>query len=337
MTKPIDWHIVGASFAGSLLASHLAPYGRVTLIDRVPPGTRLKCGGGLPLATLQALGVEVPHLPVRRMAMAGHGRCQHFPCRYAVVDRRELDRALFAQALAAGVEFVEGSFLGHDPERQVGRVRIGGGIWEFPCRRLILAHGSHAVGLPGAGRSMPWGVALVEMIGQETPWPETLQVEVLDDLTAGYAWAFPVPGGRLNVGIGTFAGHHLDPALLVDWKRRHGIDGPVLARGAGRLPLAPAARVDDGRAILFGDAAGMAYPLNGEGLGHIAELAPQWATAIAEDHDLNRLWRRSATYRTLRFGAAALAVLVGARRRFGWPAYRWATQASAIARSIIRW
>jgi hypothetical protein len=42
-----DFTVIGASFAGSLLASKLIKYGSVSLFDKVQPGTRLKCAGGM--------------------------------------------------------------------------------------------------------------------------------------------------------------------------------------------------------------------------------------------------------------------------------------------------
>jgi flavin-dependent dehydrogenase len=173
---------------------------------------------------------------------------------------------------------------------------------------------------------------LTEIIEQESPWPNTLFIDIPDELSVGYAWVFPLPGGQLNFGVGTFAERKLSPHLLAACKHRLGIVGRILKTGGGLLPLHPAPRVADGNTILFGDAAGMAYPLNGEGLAYIAKSAPVWADAIHADLDLNRIWRRSATYRKLRFGAIALNGLVFAQKTLRLPAYRWATRLSAWAR-----
>jgi flavin-dependent dehydrogenase len=307
---PADFQVIGASFAGSLLAIHLARHGRVVLIDRHLPGSRLKCGGGMPLSVLEGLEVDVPFVPINRAIFSLGGRQHEFPQCYATVDRTLVDQALFRKAVAAGAEFIQGEYPVHD----------------LPAGRSTIL----ATGTPPRP---PFGVALAEIVDQESPYPNALFMEIPDELAVGYAWIFPLPGGRLNVGVGTFAERKLSPGMLSACKDRLGIVGRVLKTGGGLLPLRPASRVMDGHAILFGDAAGMAYPLNGEGLAYIANLAPVWADAIHAGQDLNRIWRHSAAYRKLRFGAVALDGLVFAQKTLHLPAYRWATRLSAWARA----
>ena len=114
------------------------------------------------------------------------------------------------------------------------------------------------------------------------------------DLLPGYAWSFPLPDGRANVGFGVLRGagrriqdmKDLWPDLLA---RPHVRE----ALGAGARPSAPhkawpiPARIDravlaEGRTLFVGDAAGACDPLTGEGIGQALLTGTLAAQAIVE-------------------------------------------------------
>jgi flavin-dependent dehydrogenase len=85
----------------------------------------------------------------------------------------------------------------------------------------------------------------------------------------GYLWIFPVPGGRLNVGLMHYPGTALGGAELTSLLARHlevhgiRLDGP--ARGWPAWGYLPGATVAAPHLLLVGDAAGI-DALTGEGI-----------------------------------------------------------------------
>ncbi len=114
------------------------------------------------------------------------------------------------------------------------------------------------------------------------------------DLLPGYAWIFPLPDGRANVGFGVPRQAGLDgKALARIWRElpdRPGIravlgasaepDGPTRA-----WPIASAydrARLACGRVLFVGDAAAVADPMTGEGVAQALETGTLASAAIAD-------------------------------------------------------
>jgi flavin-dependent dehydrogenase len=100
------------------------------------------------------------------------------------------------------------------------------------------------------------------------------------DLLPGYAWSFPLPGGRANVGFGIVRGERVERVQDMAGIWRDLLDRPHIRRVVGEraAPEAPhrawpiPARIDDavltGRRTLFvGDAAAASDRLTGEGIG----------------------------------------------------------------------
>ncbi len=100
------------------------------------------------------------------------------------------------------------------------------------------------------------------------------------DLLPGYAWSFPLPGGRANVGFGIVRGERVERVQDMAGIWRDLLDRPHIRRvlGEGAEPEAPhrawpiPARIDEavltGRRTLFvGDAAAGCDRLTGEGIG----------------------------------------------------------------------
>src|SRR5207237_3450615 len=85
----------------------------------------------------------------------------------------------------------------------------------------------------------------------------------------GYLWIFPVPGGRLNVGLMHYPGTALSGAELTSLLARHlsahGIRLAGPARGWPAWGYLPGATVSAPHLLLVGDAAGI-DALTGEGI-----------------------------------------------------------------------
>jgi geranylgeranyl reductase family protein len=372
-----DVVVVGAGPAGAAAATELARAGRdVLLVDRARFPRDKCCGDGLTtdaLRVLEDLGFSPDGLsgwqPVADLEFRGPGGhavdlpLPRQPGTYAaVVPRVELDAALVDLARRAGARVAEGCALSGasaDDDRVVleleggesvaARYAVGAdGVWS-PLRR--------ALGRAPEGYRGDWHAFRQYFDGVEGSAATVLHVWFEEDLLPGYAWAFPLPGGRTNVGFGILRGGAVTtramaglwPDLLARPHVREAL-GPGAAPSAphrawpiparvGRVPLSAAG----GRALFVGDAAAAADPLTGEGIGQALRtgrlaaeavvgagaLAPARAAATyaaGVRRDLGRdaalagwLQRLSGSPRVVRAGLRAAGATGWTRRRFA----RW--------------
>lgn len=308
----VDVAVVGAGPAGSAAAITLARAGRrVALIDKARFPRDKCCGDGLTTAALhrlEGLGLDPASVPswqpvgeVFVRAPGGRQACFPFPQgqgTFGVVARRaELDAALVELARAAGADVVTGVacasatrrddrvVLGLADGRAVhARYVVGAdGMWS-PLRRLL--------GLATAGYRGEWHAVRQYFHGVGPRAARELHVWFEPDFLPGYAWSFPLPDGRANVGLGIQRGgsyqigdlKHLWPELLA---RPH----VRAVLGEGAQPEAPhrawpiPARIDDvaladGRVLFVGDAAAATDPMTGEGIGQALATGTWAAEAI---------------------------------------------------------
>jgi flavin-dependent dehydrogenase len=113
------------------------------------------------------------------------------------------------------------------------------------------------------------------------------------DLLPGYAWSFPLPGGRANVGFGIqrqpgVPTHHMKalwPELLQRPQLREVLGEharPEAPHKAWPIPAAvDRAVLSRGRALFAGDAAAASDPMTGEGIAQALLSGRLAATAIA--------------------------------------------------------
>ncbi len=295
-----DVLIVGAGPAGVAAAVPLARAGRhVTVLDKATFPRDKCCGDGLTtlaLRELEALGLDpaavddwqvvdgaVLRSPsgrqVRVPLPAGAGTYA------AVAPRLQLDAALVDVARAAGATVLEGQgFDGtlrwHDDHVTVG---VAGGA-PVAARYVVAADGMwspvrRAAGLTEPGYLGEWHAFRQYVAGVSGPAGGDLYVWFDADLLPGYAWSFPLPGGRANVGFGVLRdGRRHGKDMREQWAGL--LDRPhiraALGAGAsteGRAAAWPIpARVDrvvlaTGRVLLTGDAAAATDVLTGEGIG----------------------------------------------------------------------
>jgi len=321
-----DVVVAGAGPAGSAAALTLARAGRdVLLVDKARFPREKCCGDGLTTAALrhlEDLGLDPGDVPSWQVVedvcvRSPSGRTVDFPLprgrgMYAAVAlRRDLDAALVELARSGGVRVAEGHrLLDARPGRASMSVDLEGmgtvqaryvigadGIWS-PLRKALGAldrgGGDNAGnGAGGTGYLGEWH-AFRQYVGGVEGDGSRLWVWFEPDLLPGYAWSFPLAGGRANVGFGLPRGDGRPARELGQ------ILADVLARPHVRAALGPGASVESphrawpipsrlgttaldaagGRALFVGDAARAPDPMTGEGIAQALETGTLAARAI---------------------------------------------------------
>lgn len=313
MSDTYDLLVVGAGPAGSAAAITAARAGRsVLMIDKASFPRDKCCGDGLTtlaLRQLDDLGFDASSVAswfdvdgawlrgptgreVHVALPAGRGRYA------AVAPRREFDAALVQQARAAGVQVAEGHGFqgfspagGHDVRAQVD------GLGEVSARYVIAADGMwspvrKALGLNEPGYLGEWHAFRQYARNVTGPAARHLFVWFDDDLLPGYAWSFPLPGGRANIGFGVLRdGERRIQDMKVLWRelltrphvRRALGDGFELEDRHTAWPIP--ARIDrtvtgTGRVLFVGDAVRATDVLTGEGIGQALLTGIEAARAV---------------------------------------------------------
>ena len=363
-----DVIVVGGGPAGTAAAIEARRRGlSVTVVDRAEFPRDKTCGDGLTtnaLRTLEQLGVPRDSLGgdggYERVddvvLVASDGREIALPLPRgrgdfaAVITRLRLDAALVDHARERGADLRLGHGvvaiasgdaevrveLGDGSSLRAPWVIAADGHWS-PTRRMLEPGAPRDLGVWHAARQYFSGVA-----------DRRLWVLFERDLLPGYAWVFPLPGGRVNVGYGVLRDHST-PAR---WRsrpeglQRRGRDlkalwCDVLERPSIRHILGATARPEGtmrawpiptdfrpaglhhGRVLFAGDAARVVDPMTGEGIAQALETGMLAAAAVsgastapvaAVTARYERAVQRSIG-RDLRFAALLQRVLCVAARR----------------------
>lgn len=292
-----DVAVVGAGPAGVAAAVTLAGAGAdVVVVDKARFPRDKCCGDGLTalaLRLLDQLGLDPAAVPswtdVRRVVLhSPSGRRVELPLPagpgvHAVVARREeLDAALVDVARRAGAEVLEGAALTGAALEADGAILQVEGVGELRARHVVGADGAwsplrRALGLDGTGYRGDWHALRQYVAGADLDG--RLHIVFDTELLPGYAWAFPLPHGGANAGLGVLRGGRVATGDMGPRWRELRARGPLRdVLGAAAAPDGPVrawpipARLDAvpltaGPVLFVGDAAAVTDPLTGEGIG----------------------------------------------------------------------
>ena len=298
--RSADVVVVGAGPAGAAAAVTLARAGRdVVVVDKARFPRDKICGDGLTagaLRLLQGLGLDPAAVPswqrVDDVVVRGpSGHEVTFPLprdrgTYAAVARRtDLDAALVEAARAAGAKVLDGHACTGVVETDGEVTATVDGLGEVSAAFLVAADGMWSpvrkhLGLATPGYRGEWHAFRQYFTDVGPRAASELMVWFEPDLLPGYAWSFPLPGNRANVGFGIQRGGKVGrvqdmaaiwPELLARPHVRAVLGDAARPESPHRAWPIPA-RVDDavltGRRTMFvGDAATATDPLTGEGIG----------------------------------------------------------------------
>lgn len=370
--------VVGAGPAGTAAAITLAGLGlRVTVVDRARFPRDKCCGDGLTTAALRHLDelgldpaevgswqrVQDARIRVPNGRLASFALPDDRTLYAASAERLDLDAAMVDLARRKGADVLEGRALCRaesEPGGQVVRLAfedgtrirawyaIGAdGMWS-PLRKLL--------GQGEPGYLGEWH-AVRQYFNGAGPLARALWVWFEPDLIPGYAWSFPLPDGRVNVGLGVQrrAGRSTGQ-LKAQWT-------DVLTRPHIREVLGHAASPDgpwkawpiparisraglsglDGRVLFVGDAARAADPLTGEGIAQALETGRLAGEVIAAAGPDRPAWAAKRYTRQIGAGMAVdhlisrllSRVLEDGRLSSSW--MRLADQSPRTRRHFARW
>ncbi len=373
--RSADVIVVGAGPAGAATAVTLADAGRdVVVVDKARFPRDKICGDGLTagaLRLLEGLGLDPATVPSWQVVddVVVRGPSGHevtFPLprgrgTYAAVARRtDLDAALVERARAAGAKVLDGHACTAAVEGDDEVTVSVEGVGDVSAGFLVAADGMWSpvrkhLGLATPGYRGEWHAFRQYFTDVGPRAASELIVWFEPDLLPGYAWSFPLPGNRANVGFGIQRGGKVGRVqdMAAIWP-------DILARPHVRAVLGDAARpesphrawpiparIDDavltGRRTMFvGDAATATDPLTGEGIGQalltgvlaaesVLDHGPDAAAvmqayrtaavqALVADHKMSTLLIRAVRHRKgVRIGLRLAGATGWTRRNFG----RW--------------
>ena len=307
-----DVVVVGAGPAGATAATILARAGRsVLVLDKAQFPRDKCCGDGLTtlaLRELDDLGLDPAAVPnwcaveaawlrspsgreVRVPLPSGQGMFA------ATTPRAELDAALVELAREAGADVRDGHALAALVNRHHHVDIDAAGLGPVRARYVVAADGMWSptrklLGLAEPGYLGEWHAFRQYARGVTGPASERLYVWFEPDLLPGYAWSFPLPGGRVNIGFGIQRdGERRVQDMAALWtdllQRPHiaaalGPDVELEGRHtAWPIPAAiDHAALTHGRTLFVGDAARATDTMTGEGIGQAVLTGRLAAEAI---------------------------------------------------------
>jgi geranylgeranyl reductase family protein len=291
--------IVGAGPAGIAAAIALCASGRsVTLVDKATFPRDKCCGDGLTtlaLRELEAIGLEPDRVEDwfdvdAAWLRSPSGRQVVIPLpdagRYAAIaPRLTLDDELVQLARRHGATVHEGHGFASIDTTSNEHVDVAvDGLGSIRCRYVIAADGMWSPVRKSVGANLPgyrgeWHAFRQYAHTVTGPASRRLIVWFEEDLLPGYAWSFPLPGNRVNIGFGVLRDGDRRVQEMGDlWRdllaRPHVVEalGPDFELEGRHTAWPIPARIDEisltsGRVLFVGDAAAATDVMTGEGIG----------------------------------------------------------------------
>lgn len=294
-----DCAIVGGGPAGSIAAYRLAKAGlRVVLLEKARYPRPKACGSGLDAIFWASLPQELV-IPCRaectetsiyafRVQAGRDWHLRNLPQPMALSSRERLDEWLARRAEQAGAEVLEGfraeSIRWH--ETHSGAILEGKGR-RVDAEVVIAADGVHSflarlleLGRPRSVYALTdWAVQVPDRVLGDYEGVGDIDLLALPEI--GYGWVFP-KADHLSVGVGAL--HRRANGLAartVTYLEGKGLSGfPMTKQGHWLTFARPGARfyADRARTLAIGDAAGLADPGSGGGIGWAI-----WSAQLATD------------------------------------------------------
>ncbi|MFM8867188.1 MAG: NAD(P)/FAD-dependent oxidoreductase [Ilumatobacteraceae bacterium] len=310
-----DVLVVGAGPAGVATAIHLHRRGiKVTVIDKATFPRDKCCGDGLTTGALRLLeelnfepntvaGWTVCHDVVLRSPSGKEVRLR-LPADdgqfAAIAPRSELDAALVRHARNLGIEVIEGVSFECVVGNECDGVTVSlAPLGERTFSSVVAADGMWSTVRKALGANIPqylgdWHAFRQYATNVTGPASEKLFVWFDEDLLPGYAWSFPLSGGRANVGFGILRGSKSSPAdMKTQWQSL--LQRPHVRRALGKeaemvdrvtawpIPARVTSATLSVPGFLFvGDAACVTDSLTGEGIGQALLSGKLAAQAIGQ-------------------------------------------------------
>ncbi|MHC1594029.1 MAG: geranylgeranyl reductase family protein [Methanotrichaceae archaeon] len=262
--------VVGAGPAGSCAARFIASRGHdVLLIDRKERvGMPKQCAEGLFRSCFSEFSMDpgdfISGTARYLEVIFPNGTSYRVEDDICMLDRPRFDQHLLRLAGSAGAEIMLGKKVRRvDPH--TGEIHLQNGkILEG--RVIIGADGPSS----NVARSLGIRNWLIPAAQVEMTWPEddAIYAYLDKDLSPYSCWIFPKnERGTANVGcFGT-------ASILRRFISKYRIEGEILNRNGGAIPLGPLPRLQKGRVLLIGDAGGLTNPFTGGGLYPAARSA----------------------------------------------------------------
>lgn len=326
-----DVLIVGAGPAGVAAALTLVASGKdVLIIDKAVFPRDKCCGDGLTTGALRILEM----LGFNPNNVANYQICDEVALRSpsgreiqldlpntrdqktgqfaAIAPRIELDNALVQHARASGVRIVENcafvSVASQNSHEIIVNTDCPANLVDYKeitAKFMIAADGMwspvrKSLGASQSGYLGEWHAFRQYVENVTGPARKKLFVWFEKDLLPGYAWSFPLPNGRANIGFGILRGSRYSvqemKALWVELLARPHI-ASALGQDAtleGRHTAWPiparitSAKLFSGRTLFVGDAVCAADTMTGEGIGQALLTGVLAAESITSSPQYNQ-------------------------------------------------
>jgi digeranylgeranylglycerophospholipid reductase len=287
-----DVIVAGAGPAGSLAARHIAESGfSVALLEkRQEVGTPVRCAEGVSEKwLLKHTGVEEAWVEAEvkgaiLRAPDGSKAVMHYAEKGFILDRARFDRDLAWKAAQSGAFLLTRAAVTKiDPYEEFFIIRTDHPVHrEFKTSLLILADGIESGLAPQLGIRTSLAPSDIEMCLQYTlegaPHEEGF-IEMAggnEVAPGGYAWIFPKGGNRANVGLGLLGSRSragFNARFYLDRFVAQRFPGASVIRTvAGAVSASePLEEVCGEGFMIVGDAARLANPLTGAGIGNALE------------------------------------------------------------------